>query len=349
MYQYQNLQSLDSYFKPMMARQPHGVYCCRLSGYTPEVKEFIQKFYDTARKNGVIIEGGIPNPDTRHIDFYTEMMGTAFQMNESFIQASLGKWLPRMSQKQRQEVSASIYSTLDSLQKQGKSVGMLKNAYIKFMCWLYYKFERIMNLLGNNEVPKILYEGEITIYELLLLSVLSHAGCDVLILQYHGDGDYPKIDPNSQYSKPFNLMGAQAFPQGFSLKQQRETVQKESQLQRLYGTLPEIQNCTNAWIKGTGLAEFKTPPAQRNDPKLFYNGFCRLVGVEDKQEYPNQLYQLHQELKNANRPHLIFDEKIPAPTFQEAEAVSRKNYGRVEDIIVICPAKFKVGMSSFAD
>ena len=88
MYQYQSLKSLESYFKPMMAR-PHGVYCCRLSGYNPEVKSFIQKFYDTARKNGVIIEGGIPNPDTRHIDFYTEMMGTEFQMKESFIQAKL--------------------------------------------------------------------------------------------------------------------------------------------------------------------------------------------------------------------------------------------------------------------
>ena len=38
---------------------------------------------------------------------------------------------------------------------------MLKNAYIKFMCWLYYKFERIINMLGENKIPKILYEGEI--------------------------------------------------------------------------------------------------------------------------------------------------------------------------------------------
>ena len=31
---------------------------------------------------------------------------------------------------------------------------MLKNAYIKFMCWLYYKFERIVNLLGENSRPE---------------------------------------------------------------------------------------------------------------------------------------------------------------------------------------------------
>lgn len=44
------------------------------------------------------------------------------------------------------------------MQRAGKTEGMLKNAYIKFMCWLYYKFERIVNLLGENSVPKILYE-----------------------------------------------------------------------------------------------------------------------------------------------------------------------------------------------
>ncbi|MEE5992786.1 MAG: YceG family protein [Oscillospiraceae bacterium] len=338
MYQYQNPQNFEAYFKPMMARRPQGVYCCRLVGYHPEVKEWIQKYYNTARKNGVIIEGGIPNPDTRHIEFYTEMMGSAFQMNESFIQASLARWLPRMSPKQRQEVALSIYQTLENLQKQGKSTGALKNTYIKFMCWLYYKFERIVNALGNNDLPKILYEkesGEVTVYELLLLSVLSHAGCDVLLLQYHGDAEYLKQDPNSQYTQILNVAGAQPFPQGFCLKQQRQEWQEESSRQRLYGTLPEIHNCTNAWIEGKGLTEFKTPPAQRgDDPNLFYNGFCRFVGVEDKQGYQSELYQFHQELKNEGRPHLIFDEKIPVPTPQETATIPRKNYGRMEDLIL---------------
>ena len=34
------------------------------------------------------------------------------------------------------------------------SENMLKNAYIKFMCWLYYKFERIVNQLGENNVQE---------------------------------------------------------------------------------------------------------------------------------------------------------------------------------------------------
>ena len=50
---------------------------------------------------------------------------------------------------------------------------MLRNAYIKFMCWLYYKFERIVNQLGQERLPKILYVGSVSNYELLLLGVLS--------------------------------------------------------------------------------------------------------------------------------------------------------------------------------
>ncbi len=60
---------------------------------------------------------------------------------------------------------------------------MLKNAYIKFMCWLYYKFERIVNLLGQEKVPKILYEGSISNYELLLIS--STLSCRGVILYFY--------------------------------------------------------------------------------------------------------------------------------------------------------------------
>ena len=91
-----------------------------------------------------------------------------------------------MNDYQRNNVAMSIYDTLDAMRKEGKNDNMLKNAYIKFMCWLYYKFERIVNQLGEDKVPKILYEGEISNYELKLITVLSNAGCDVVLLQYKG-------------------------------------------------------------------------------------------------------------------------------------------------------------------
>lgn len=154
-----NIQNLDDYFMECNKRQKKGVYFCRLTVYSAQIEQFIKKYYDEARKNGVVIEGKIPNPDEKNLSYYEEIMGMGFQMSLGFLNDSLKKWLPRMNDHQRERVVLALYDTLDSLQKAGKTENMLKNAYIKFMCWLYYKFERIVNQLGADRIPKILYEG----------------------------------------------------------------------------------------------------------------------------------------------------------------------------------------------
>ena len=77
-----------------------------------------------------------------------------FQMSLGFISSSLKRWLPRMKASQRESVACAVYDSLESLRKSGKTENMLKNAYIKFMCWLYYKFERIAGRLGESQIPK---------------------------------------------------------------------------------------------------------------------------------------------------------------------------------------------------
>lgn len=56
--------------------------------------------------------------------------------------------------------------TLRDMVRSGKTESILRNAYTKYMCWLYYKFERIVGSLGAEEPPKILYDGDISSYEL---------------------------------------------------------------------------------------------------------------------------------------------------------------------------------------
>ena len=318
MFEHRKIQGLNDFFMELDSRKEKGVYFYRINGFNEEIREFIGRYYEAARLSGVVIEGRIPNPDERNLSYYNEIMGMDFQMSMGFITSSLRKWLPRMNDFQRNQVAASMYDSLDSLRRAGKNENMLKNAYIKFMCWLYYKFERIVNQLGGNRVPKILYEGEISSYELMLVSILSHAGCDVVLLQYRGDDSYRRLDAPSALSDSLALPEMEAFPEGFCIRSLREQMQQKAEQERLYGKKPQAANCTNAWISGEGLADITLAAIGRgSDPKLFYNCFIRINGAEDKLVYMNELYQFYLELKNAKRRLVIVDGGIPQPDMQE--------------------------------
>lgn len=335
MFEHKKITGLDDFFMELGDRQGKCVYFYRVNGYNVEVGSFIRRYYEAARRSGVVIEGKIPNPDEKNLSYYEEIMGMDFRLSLGFITSSLKKWLPRMDDYQRNAVAASIYDTLEALRRAGKNENMLRNAYIKFMCWLYYKFERIVGQLGGNKVPKILYEGEISSYELMLISVLSGAGCDVVLLQYKGDGSYRKVDPGLALSEELALPGMGPFPEGFNLKWLRGEIQKELDNERLYGKKPEAAACTNAWITGNVLEDIKSRADSRGDgQKFFYNCYCRVSGVEDKLTYLNELYQFQLELKSAKRKAVVIDEVIPPPTMEEIGSVSRKTYAGREQMIL---------------
>jgi len=328
------IQCLDDFFKELKNRPSQGIYFYRINSCSSRILDFIKKYYDAARKSGVIIEGRIPNPDNNHLSFYNEMMGNTFRVDKNFIVQSLGKWLPRMNVYQKNAVSGAVYDVLDSMKKEGKNENMLKNAYIKFMCWLYYKFERIVSRLGDDNVPKILYEGYISNYELLLIRVLAKAGCDVVLLQYKGDAEYRKLDPDSSFSDELVMPDTENFPVDFSLQKLREDMKMEQQISRLYGAAPKYMACTNAWIKGSGLSDFKVPVYERgSDPTLYYNCYCRINGVEDKITYINELYQFQLGLESSKRNFVIAENRIPPPTVDEINTVRKQNYNSVENLI----------------
>lgn len=341
MFEHKTLQNLQDYFTDLNSRREKGVYFYRINNYNEEIKNFILKYYEEARKTGVVIEGKIPNPDEKNLEYYNEIMGMSFQMSVGFIGTSLKKWLPRMNDYQRQTVAMSVYDTLDEMRRTGKNDNMLKNAYIKFMCWLYYKFERIVNQLGENKIPKILYEGEISNYELKLITILSNAGCDIVLLQYKGDAAYQKLDPASKFSVCYNAAGT-AFPEDFSIRWIRKEIENQLNIQRLYGTLPQLLNCTNAWIEGKGLSDISRSILSRGaDPKLFYNCFIRINGVEDKLTYLNELYQFQLELKNTKRRVVIIENIIPVPTMEEISNIRRNQYKNRDQMLIDLSSNLK--------
>lgn len=335
MFERKTLQDLPDYFAPRSARPGPVVYCYRISCYNEAIDAFIRRYYQEARQNGVIVEGRIPNPDEKNLAYYEEIMGTGFQMHLGFLTGSLQKWLPRMAQVQRDAVAAALYDALDAMRREGKNENILRNAYIKFMCWLYYKFERIVNLLGHEQLPKILCEGSVSAYELRLLSILSQAGCDVLLLQYDGDEGYGKVDPASAFSQRYAIAGAGAFPAGYSLAQIRKQAERDALAQQRYGAPPTLTACTNAWITGAGLADVEKAPRLRgDDAHLFYNCFLRLRGAQDTLTYANELYRFRFQLRQDKRNLVILDGQIPPPSMEEIAAIRRKNYVDLDQMLL---------------
>ena len=333
MFQLGRIEKLHDYFSACSRRREQAVFFYRVAGYSGEVAAFLTQYDQAARTNGVVIEGRIPNPDPKQLDYLAEMMGSDFQLDAGFLTQKLTRWLPRLTGTQREAVMTAMTATLQDLQAHGKNENMLRNAYIKYMCWLYYKFERILGRLGGDELPKILYDGTVSSYELQLLVILARAGADIVLLERAGDAGYLRCDPTSQYAQLYQAPGLTPFPADFSLRQLREQGRQQAERQKLYGAPAGIAPCTNAWMKTPDVKEILTAVRARgDDPKLFYNAFVVQYGVEDKLLFPSDMVAFYQQLKREGRKVCLENGRLPPPTPEEIAAVRRRNHQTAEQL-----------------
>ena len=333
MFQLGRIEKLHDYFSACSRRREQAVFFYRVAGYSGEVAAFLTQYDQAARTNGVVIEGRIPNPDPKQLDYLAEMMGSDFQLDAGFLTQKLTRWLPRLTGTQREAVVTAMTATLQDLQAHGKNENMLRNAYIKYMCWLYYKFERILGRLGGDELPKILYDGTVSSYELQLLVILARAGADIVLLERAGDAGYLRCDPTSQYAQLYQSPGLTPFPADFSLRQLREQGRQQAERQKLYGAPAGIAPCTNAWMKTPDGKEILTAVRARgDDPKLFYNAFVVQYGVEDKLLFPSDMVAFYQQLKREGRKVCLENGRLPPPTPEEIAAVRRRNHQTAEQL-----------------
>lgn len=333
MFQLGRIEKLHDYFSACSRRREQAVFFYRVAGYSGEVAAFLTQYDQAARTNGVVIEGRIPNPDPKQLDYLAEMMGSDFQLDSGFLTQKLTRWLPRLTGVQREAVVTAMTATLQDLQAHGKNENMLRNAYIKYMCWLYYKFERILGRLGGDELPKILYDGTVSSYELQLLVILARAGADIVLLERAGDEGYLRCDPTSQYARLYQAPGLTPFPADFSLRQLREQGRQQAERQKLYGAPAGIAPCTNAWMKTPDGKEILTAVRARgDDPKLFYNAFVVQYGVEDKLLFPSDMVAFYQQLKREGRKVCLENGRLPPPTPEEIAAVRRRNHQTAEQL-----------------
>ena len=199
-------------------------------------------------------------------------MGRDFQMSMGFISDALKKWLPRMRSIQRENIAGAIYDVLDGLRRSGKNENMLKNAYIKFMCWLYYKFEGVVEQMNGENIPKIFFVGDIVGYEFMLINILADAGCDVVFVQPHGDVSYLKVDENLERS--FEYVGengaaeqnmVREFAADFSIKSMLENHDFKAQRENSQGTIKLQPGVQETKSHGTGGSQVDVQNIQRQE------------------------------------------------------------------------------------
>lgn len=217
------LTNFDDFALPLSRRMPAGAFMARVCAWSARVGEGVWRFHEMARQWGMIIEGRIPNPDDTQTGYMMQVLGADFEPTAAFAEAALERWMPRMSAVNRHAFAEALEQQYGELTRRGKPAGMLKNLYIKLMCWLYYRFERLMPLLGRDDLPKLLYFGEtITAHELTMLAMLRDMGTDVLMVLTGGDEAYLRVDSESKWSQPYTEAGMGLFPEGFTLKSFRK-------------------------------------------------------------------------------------------------------------------------------
>ena len=207
------LNSAEELFAPLTARVERGVYFARFTHADEALLEALSRLCDEARQSGAVIDGKLPNPEQQHLEYYRNTLGDAVAQSAAEICSALERWTPRLSPAARQLFADGLFEQLTELRRAGKPDGAVKNVYIKLMCWLYYRFERICPRLGGDMPPRIVYCGSgITQHELIMLRLLNRIGADIALIEPAGDEAYLRLDPDSRWSQLFTKPGAPELP-----------------------------------------------------------------------------------------------------------------------------------------
>ena len=173
---------LDDLFTAYSKRTNKGAYLLRSFSYGKDIEGFLQKLIVNRSKYNVLFIDKFNNPDEQQLDYYESVLGLEFSNTRQFYENAFAKWLTRLNPAQKNTLIDSLEETFNMLLKSGKTESILKNIYVKFMCWFYYKLESILSSLGNDNFPKIIYTGNISYHELLLMHLLAESGCDIFLL-----------------------------------------------------------------------------------------------------------------------------------------------------------------------
>lgn len=212
---------------PLRQRRPACVYFLRLDAWSTALEAELWQCHEAARRSGVLLDRGIPNPDNSQLthfrEFFEDEPGGQPGMDPGSVLRCVGRWLPQLGQTQCRELADGICGILEEQRRAGKPEGARRNLYTKLMCWLQARFRGILAGLGQEPLPLILVfcAEPVTNHALLLLRLLSGIGADVLLAEPDGGKAYAALDPEGRYSDA--CRDGEPFPAGYDLQRLRKT------------------------------------------------------------------------------------------------------------------------------
>ncbi len=346
MYKYGSAEQIDQYFLSRQERPSRTVYLTYCSGYDGDSLEFLSHYYYESRKCGIYIRTAIPNPAESDVRYFFQTLGEDFEMSAEWMEKQMGLWEPKLNLEQCRLTGQAMLQTLTLLGDRGTAVNILKNTYVKFMCWMRYKFEMLLFQLEGQEVPRVLYEGSPGKYETYFLALLALCGCDVVAADLEGTGDPEKfreltgaagIVRGGQKGKP-----AVHFTKMDWRKKEEERARRE-QLQSLGQSVR-----TNQWITGEASDCLLLENGKRGgDSRHVYNLFFQYQGTDQPEQYENQLFRLREKLEKNGRIVVLAEGRLDAPEVDEVNQVRRAAAGTAGELIGELAEQIRVSGEAF--
>ncbi|ONI44021.1 hypothetical protein AN641_08550 [Candidatus Epulonipiscioides gigas] len=313
-----HLNKLTDYYTSN--RQEGFIY--RIHGKNKYIEKFLADYYEQVKSYGLLIEVKIPTPTEDNIRFYKDVLTDQFILSYEFIENNLEKWLTVATKSTREMFAKHLYKTLSQHKSSGKNTNILKNTYIKFMCWAYFRFQRVLNFTPvNNNSTKILYIGELSKHELEFLSILAFCGADVLIVSRTDEVKYKILDPKDELSYIYKEPTMIPFGAEYRAAYIQEIINKKIQAEKERNI---IKSYSNEWVNDDAFLGLITKTKVRNaKPGYFNNIFVCFKGADDTTSFAKKLNNLYQNILETNRPYVI-ENQIPVLWPNEISIVKRK-------------------------
>lgn len=294
-------------------------YVMALQSYNDDIHTVLYQFCEKSMQNGIMIENKLENPTSDQIQYLNTTLGSEFYFRKDFIKSKLRIWLRPLTENQLCVLTDGMYEVLSRLQKIGKNESVLKNAYTKFMCWLYYCLRTLVPKIGVQPFY-VLYEGTMGAYELYMLTYMALCGGNLVILDYSQNAHK---NANIQDIVVIGESNVDSFPSRQMVKDLKCEILDMQKIHGILGHSSHLTPCVNAWLQDINVESVKDTNRCSDRNKLC-SMYLRMDGVSDRNTYQNWLFGFLQDVKNM-KDVVILEQNIEPIKPNELNRFHREN------------------------